>query len=149
MTGDPGKFFLDTNILVYAHDHAHQEKQSISERLILSGIEANTAVLSTQVINEWFVTITQKIKTPLPVKAAREEIVLLKALEVVELSYDMILQAIDLQVSKKMSFWDALIIVAALTAECRKLYSEDMQDGQKIGELKIVNPYLHPDEISS
>jgi predicted nucleic acid-binding protein len=147
MTENPDKFFIDTNILVYAHDRGDQAKQLISERLVLSGVENNTAVISTQVINEWFVTITKKIKTPLSVKVAREEIVLLRALEIVELSYEMILQSIDLQTSHKISFWDSLIVSAAQVSECHTLYSEDMQDGKKIGSLKIVNPYLHPDDF--
>ena len=145
MTEGHDRYFLDTNILVYAHDCVDQKKQAVSEKLILSGIENNTAILSTQVLNEWYVTITKKVKSPLPVKSAREEIILLRALEIVEISYEMILQAIDLQVNKKISFWDSLIVVSALVSECCTLYSEDLHDGQKIGSLKIVNPYLHPD----
>lgn len=136
-----GKYFLDTNILVYAHDSGYLSQKNISESLIVKGIMDEVAVISTQVLSEFFVTITRKVEKPLAVKAAKKEIKLLGSMEIVELDMEMILLAIDLHIKNKISYWDSLIIISAQQSGCSCIYSEDLSDGQIFNNIKVINPY--------
>lgn len=99
-------------------------------------------VLSAQVLAEFFVVTTQKIKTPLPATKAREELDILRLARVVEIDADLVLAAIDERIKHRVSFWDGLILSAAHRAECKTLYSEDFSHHQTFRGLKIVNPFL-------
>ena len=136
------RYFLDTNILVYAHDSTAQQKSQRARQLILEGLREECLVLSAQVLSEFFVTITQKIKAPLSAARAREEIELLSAADIVDIDADLVLDAVDLRIKQRLSFWDGLIIASAQRAQCHRVYSEDMQSGQRIGRLEILNPFL-------
>ena len=138
-----GKYFLDTNILVYAHDSQNSKKKKISQGLILNGLKNANIVISTQVLSEFFVTITRKVEKPLSPSRARKEIHLLSNLEISNIGFPLILSAIDQHVKYKISFWDALIIVSAQQSKCNIIYSEDLNDGQQFDDSKIVNPYIH------
>ncbi len=135
------KYFIDTNILVYAHDSGNHDKQKKSKKMILEGLREDKLVLSTQVLCEFFVTITKKISVPLDISTARKEIELLQCAEIVEISHAMILDAIDLRTKRKLSFWDSLIVVSAQAAGCGCLYTEDLQHGLKLKNLEVINPY--------
>jgi predicted nucleic acid-binding protein len=135
------KYFIDTNILVYANDNSEIEKNSISREIIINGIKNENAVISTQVLSEFYVTVTKKIKKTLAPFQARKEIELLRSLELVELTINLILKAIDISEKYKLSYWDSLIIVAAINAKCSIIYSEDLSSGQKFESVKIINPY--------
>ena len=136
------KYFIDTNILVYAHDTSEGNKHKVSKNIILDGIEKDNIAISTQVLNEFFVTVTQKIEKTLSIEVAKKEIMLLKCLEVVEIDIDMIIQAIEILQKYKLSYWDALIISASKKAKCTLLYSEDLSAGKVIESIKITNPFI-------
>ncbi len=135
------KYFIDSNIIVYAHDHSEKKKYNISKKLILNGIMDENIVISTQVLSEFFVTVTKKIKKKLPVKTARKEINLLKSLQIIEIDIDLILLAIDISQKYKLSYWDSLIISAAKRSGATVIYTEDMNPGQIIESIKIINPF--------
>lgn len=136
------KYFVDTNVLVYAHDVSETDKRTKARALVLKGLSEDRIVLSAQVLSEFFVTITQKVKHPLPVAKAREELEILRAATLIDIDADLVLEAVDLKIKHKNSYWDSLIIAAALKGSCRRLYSEDLQSGQRLGPLEIVNPFL-------
>ena len=123
------KCFVDTNILVYAHDRSagvkHQRAQSLLERLWNSG----GGVLSTQVLQELCVNLRRKVSRPLPVDEVRQLIRDYASWEVVTHTADSILQALDIEARYKISFWDALIVQAAVSSGASILYSEDLADG--------------------
>ncbi len=132
--------FFDTNILLYTDDRNALEKQMQSIALLKSGWQTGNAVISTQVLQEYFAAATRKLAVP--VETARRKIELLGArTEVFSIAHEDILQAIDLHHLHSFSFWDSLIVRMAQKSACNILYSEDMQDGRVIGNLQIVNPF--------
>ena len=132
--------FLDSNILVYTDDSNDLDKQKRALALIKSGGESRNAILSTQVLQEYFSASTRKLKTP--VDTAQRKIELLsKRLEIYSISTEDISAAIDLHRLHSFSFWDSLIVRMAQKSNCSILYSEDMQNGRQIGCVKIVNPF--------
>lgn len=135
------KVFFDTNILVYANDTNNQIKQDIASELIKAAMLENTAVISVQVLSEFWVTVTQKIEEPLPVAIAEHQIEILGSMKIVDLDYSIFRDALKIQKMNKLSYWDSLIISAANSAGCGIMYSEDLNDGQKIMDLTIVNPF--------
>lgn len=136
------KIFVDTNILVYANDATDKPKQDLCKQIILDGIQNENMVLSTQVLSEFYVTITKKIKVPLPVEIAKREIILLKTAEIVDVDYHSILKAIQVSTKNKISYWDSLIVASAVKAECREIVTEDMNDGQLIEGVMLRNPFI-------
>ncbi len=136
------KFFVDTNILVYAHDRSagvkHQRAQMLLEQLWNSG----QGVLSTQVLQELCVNLRRKVSTPLPVEEVRLLIRDYATWEVVSNTPESILQALDIETRYMTSFWDALILQAAESAGASILYSEDLATAQHYGSIQIVNPLI-------
>ncbi len=126
-----GRYFIDTNVIVYAHDLNYPKKQIRAQEIIFSGMRMNNAVISAQVLSEFFVTITKKIKQKYSVPAAKHEIILLSHLEVVDIDYDLVIRAVGIQDIFQLSYWDGLILAAAERADCDTLYSEDLSHGQK------------------
>lgn len=135
------KYFIDSNIIVYAHDIANPHKQEVAKRLIFEGLKNDTGVISTQVLSEFFVTVTKKIEKPLPIDIAQREIQLLGNLSVIEIEFEMVLQAIETHRQNRISYWDSLIVAAAQRSHCSKLYSEDLNDGQIINNVQVINPF--------
>jgi predicted nucleic acid-binding protein len=131
--------FIDTNVLIYTDDADEPEKQNIALGLLKSGWHNGNAILSTQVLQEYFSAATRKLMVPV-VKAQRK-IELLSHLEVASIQHQDIVRAIEIHRLHAFSFWDALIVTMAQKTACSVLYSEDMQDGQKIGGVHIVNPF--------
>lgn len=136
------KFFVDTNILVYAHDRSagvkHQRAQMLLEQLWNSG----QGVLSTQVLQELCVNLRRKVSPPLPVEEVRLLIRDYATWEVVSNTPESILQALDIENRFRTSFWDALILQAAESAGASILYSEDLATAQHYGSIQIVNPLI-------
>jgi predicted nucleic acid-binding protein len=136
------KFFVDTNILVYAHDRLagvkHQRAQMLLEQLWNSG----QGVLSTQVLQELCVNLRKKVSAPLPVEEVRLLIRDYATWEVVSNTPESILQALDIETRYRTSFWDALILQAAESAGASVLYSEDLAAAQHYGTIQIVNPLI-------
>lgn len=136
----PARSFVDTNILVYTDDHDTPGKQTAALDLIADLRRAETGVVSTQVLQEYFVVVTRKLGVPAPI--ARRKVELLARHEVIVLDTDHILAAIDLTRLHSISFWDALIVQAAKAANCSVLYTEDPQHGSTFDGLEIVNPFV-------
>lgn len=131
--------FFDTNVLVYSDDHDAPEKQAASLDLIERSRRSNSGVLSTQVLQEYFVTATRKLGVPAVV--AREKLSIFSHFEVALISVDDLFGAIDLHRLHEISFWDGLILRSALATGCNVLYTEDMQHGRRFEGLRIVNPF--------
>ena len=136
------RFFIDTNILVYANDRSELDKHEKAKQIILEGIVNDNIAVSTQVISEFYITITKKIKAPLSAHIAKKEILLLKNIDVVDIDFHCVIHAINITNDYKLSYWDSLIIAAAQKARCNVLYSEDLNVGQKIETITIQNPLL-------
>lgn len=132
--------FFDTNILVYADDKAAPAKQRRSIELVTQHRRARTGVLSLQVLQEYFVTVTRKLQVEATI--ARRKVELLAELDVFVPDVDDVLAAIDVHRLHGFSFWDALVLRAAKEAACTVLYTEDLQAGRSIDGVKIVNPFL-------
>ena len=136
------KFFLDTNILVYSFDGSQPEKQKISRKLIKNGLEESLGCISYQVIQEFLNVATRKFAVPLSFKDSKIFLsTVLEPLCEVYASIDLYHRALEITERWKYAFYDALIIAASLQHKCNILYSEDLQDGQIIQELKITNPF--------
>lgn len=135
------KYFIDTNIWVYANDHSDSLKQQRAKEIIIQGLYDDNIVISTQVISEFFVTVTKKISKKLSIEKAKKEILLLKNIEIAEIDYQSILQAIEMMHRHQLSYWDSLIIVAAQNSRCSVIYSEDMNPGKIMDGLRIQNPF--------
>jgi predicted nucleic acid-binding protein len=131
--------FFDTNVLVYTDDKATPAKQRRALDLLAEHRRAGTGVVSLQVLQEYFVTVTGKLH--LDVRIARRKVELLADFDVAAPEVADILAAIDLHRLQGFSFWDALIVRSAKQAGCRILLSEDFQDGWEFNGLRVVNPF--------
>jgi predicted nucleic acid-binding protein len=131
--------FFDTNVLVYADDKAAPAKQRRALDLIAEHRRARTGVVSLQVLQEYFVTVTRKLH--LDPRIARRKVELIAEFDVASPEVADILAAIDLHRLHGVSFWDALVLRAAKQAGCSILLSEDMQGNREIDGVQIVNPF--------
>lgn len=134
-----GRSFFDSNLLVYTDDQDAPEKQRIALHLIESARLSRKGVLSTQVLQEYFVSTVRKLGVPATV--ARRKVEIFSRFDLVRIDTDDILAAIDLHRLHQFHFWDCLIVRAALRSGCSVLFSEDLQAGRKIEGLEIVNPF--------
>ena len=141
MRGD--KVFLDTNILVYAHDVSAGDKHAIALRIMEDLWNSVFGVLSTQVLEEFFVTATKKIPKPLSVLEAKEVIRVLLKWNIVINDGESLLEAIDIHLRHKYSFWDSMIIESAVRGGVSLLLSEDLSDGHTIEGVTFKNPFLN------
>lgn len=134
--------FLDTNVLVYTDDHDSPEKQAVALDLFERVRQEHSGVLSTQVLQEYFVAATRKLGVDAAI--ARRKLELFGRLDLVEISRTDILGAIDIHRLHGIGFWDALIVRAAIRANCGVLYTEDLQHCLEIDGLKVENPFKKP-----
>ena len=134
------KCFVDTNILVYAHDRAtgakHERARALIERLWNSG----GGVLSTQVLQELCVNLRRKATRPLSVEETRRLIRDYSSWDIVVNTAESVLQSLTIELRYNISFWDALILQAAGSSGAVVLYSEDLAEGQAYGSVRVVNP---------
>jgi len=133
--------FVDTNILVYAEDRDAKTKHEVARDLIVQLWNDRAGVLSVQVLQEFYVTVTRKLKKPLSNPKALEVLEEYLTWNVVENTGKLLTTAIELQQKAHLSFWDAMVVQAAIDAQCDTLYSEDLNAGQRFGSLVIVNPF--------
>jgi predicted nucleic acid-binding protein len=136
-----GKVFLDTNVIVYAHDFSSGGKHAVAKEIMDYLWESRKGVISVQVLQEFFVCVTQKIVKPILIKNARVILEYLSNWEVIVNDKYITLKVIDLQDRYRFSFWDSLIIQAAVQSQACLLFSEDLPDGQVIMGTKILNPF--------
>lgn len=135
------KVFFDTNILVYLFDAGATAKQRRARELLAGHTHAGETLLSTQVLQEFYVAVTRKLAVPLAPGDAQEALRELAVMPTVRVDTPLILFAARLSVERKLSFWDALIVQAAIEGGAARLYSEDMQHGQVISGVTIENPF--------
>lgn len=133
------KIFIDTNILVYTVDKNDIGKQEQARRTIKKIVADHYPVISTQVIQEFYVATTLKLKAdPVIIKSIIHNF---SNMEIVGNDLGLIEQAIDISVMSKISFWDSLIIAAAEKSNCEYVLSEDLNTGQIFRGIKVVNPF--------
>jgi predicted nucleic acid-binding protein len=131
--------FVDTNVVVYADDADAGRKRDVARALLGRVFSDGSAVISIQVLQEYFSVATRRLG--LPPEVARSRVEVMGRLDVVALVADDVLAAIDLHRLHSLALWDALIVRAALISGCRTLYSEDLQHGRRFDSLEVVNPF--------
>ena len=140
MPGD--KIFLDTNIIVYAYDTSAGEKHEKAANTIVDLWDSGLGLISTQVLQEFFVTVTAKLPKPLETGPASEIISDFLKWDVVINDGDIILDAIEIQTEYGYSFWDSMIITSAIKGGADLLFTEDLTDGHSIKGVAVVNPFI-------
>jgi predicted nucleic acid-binding protein len=134
--------FLDSNIFIYLFDETAQDKRETAQNIILKALENKSACISFQVIQETLNVLTRKIATPVKLDDAKAFLQqVLEPLCKVTPSTALYIKALSLQNQFRFSFYDSVIVAAALQAGCSQLLTEDLQDGQFIEDLQIVNPF--------
>jgi predicted nucleic acid-binding protein len=139
------KCFVDTNILVYAHDRSTGIKHERARILIETLWNSGKGVLSTQVLQELCINLRRKAANPLPVEEVRRLVREYSTWEVVTNTPGSVLGALEIETRYKTSFWDALILQAAEEAGASILFSEDLAIGQRYGAVEVVNPLSNPE----
>lgn len=134
------KRFVDTSVIVYAFDKADAGKRRTSLNLLRELGDSHQGVVSAQVLLETFNVLTRRLK--LAAAPARSVVELLGQLEVVSMSPELAREAIDCSVLNQLSIWDAAVVVAAAQANCGELLTEDLNAGQRLRGVKVVNPYV-------
>jgi predicted nucleic acid-binding protein len=134
--------FVDSNVLVYAHDLSETARRPVAQELLDELWRDRSGVVSTQVLSEFYVVATRKFDPPLSRRAAREVVAAYGAWPVVQVDVALILAASALEERHTLSFWDALIIEAASRSGARRVVSEDLQGGRRIRGVLIENPFL-------
>lgn len=132
--------FIDTNVLVYADSPDAPEKQSQAVMLLRQLGDARSGVISTQVLNEYCNVALNKLKLPHDILRARLTF-WKKQFQVSLVTPEIVMQAVDLHQTRSVSYYDALIVTSAQAANCAVLYSEDMNTGEIVGGVKLVNPF--------
>ena len=136
-----GRTFIDTNILVYAYDSRDLQKQERAQAILKRCIEAETAVLSAQVLSEFFTVVTRRIPNPLSIREAEDALNLISVLPVIEIDLWLVRRAIGIHRDYGITYWDSLIVAAAERAECVQVFSEDFNAGQVYNDVVAVNPF--------
>ena len=137
------KIFIDTNILVYTLDQKNIEKRDMARKIVKKVVESHQPVISTQVIKEFYVVASTKLRADSIV--VKNIIHNFHNMEIVNNDLDLIEQAIDISILSQLSFWDSLIIAAAEKANCEYVLSEDLNSGQNYRGIKLLNPFIKED----
>jgi predicted nucleic acid-binding protein len=131
--------FYDTNILLYADDADAGGKTPVARSLLLRALTERSGVVSTQVLQEYYLNACRKLKlTP---ASARARVDAYLGLDVVTVTPALLLSAMELHAFDSLSFWDAVVVRNAQHAGCGVLYSEDLQNGRRLGSVRVVNPF--------
>jgi predicted nucleic acid-binding protein len=133
--------FVDTNVLIYAHDVSAGHKHGRARELIHDLWHSGEGCLSVQVLQEFYVTVTRKVATPLSPNAAAQIVTDLALWEVHCPRAQDVLEAIHLQQRYRTSFWDAMILTSAIQLGCQILWSEDLNPGQVYERLTVQSPF--------
>jgi predicted nucleic acid-binding protein len=134
--------FVDTNILIYAHDSDAGPKRERSIHCIRPLWEADTGRLSVQVLQEFYVNVTRKLATPVATSTAREVVSTYGTWVRAATTSDTVVRATHIAEMVQISFWDALIVASAEQVGAERIYSEDLNDGQTVAGILIVNPLI-------
>jgi len=137
------RFFLDTNIFVYAFDQSSPKKAELARVLISKALQTGKGVISYQVVQEFFNVAYRRFPEPMRLDQSEQFLsAVLRPLWVIHSSPTLCLKALQILDRFRLQWYDALIVAAALQAKCRILYSEDFQGGQKIEDVEVRNPFL-------
>ncbi len=136
------RHFFDTNIFVYSVDNAEEQKRKRALEIIDFHRSSGRVVISTQVLQEYYVAVTKKFNLFQDPSDAESAVRSLCKLPVVQIDKEMVVDAISLSRNHSFSFWDALIVETAARGGCKKLLSEDMQHGLEVRGLVIENPFI-------
>jgi predicted nucleic acid-binding protein len=138
-----GRFFLDTNIFVYCFDLRAAEKARRAKELVFQGITTRKGVVSYQVVHEFFNLALRKFDQPMTLTEAEQYLnTIFRPLFSVQSSHLLVAEALRLRDRHRLSWYDSSVLAAALESGCTHLYTEDLQNGQRFGELQIKNPFL-------
>lgn len=141
MSDDKRLQFVDTNVLIYAHDSSAGEKHRRAQDLVRRLWQSQEGCLSIQVLQEFYVNVTQKVARPLSRDTASQIISDLSAWHLHVPQVHDILDAIRLQGRHDISFWDAMIVASAIRLGCQTLWSEDLNSGQTYDQVTVANPF--------
>ena len=136
-----GRAFVDTNVVVYAYELKASDRQATARSLLCQGLAQETAVLSTQVLSEFYVVVTRKSADPLTPEQARRAVDALAPMLAVGQDLTLVRRAIDAHTEYGLSYWDGLIVAAAERARCQRLLSEDLNPGQRYFGIPVENPF--------
>ena len=140
------RVFVDTNVLVYAWDASQPEKQPIAEEWVSALWESRSGRLSTQVLKEFYISVTGKLDPGLERAEARAQVDALGAWNPLPSDHSLLTASWDIEDRFGFSFWDSLIVAAAQRAGCSHLLTEDLQDSQDLDGTIVVDPFRHPPE---
>ena len=140
------RIFVDTNVLVYSRDASEPPKQKQAMAWMARLWNEQTGRLSFQVLNEFYVTVTNKLRPGMDPQNAREDVRFLLAWRPIPVDTRVVEGAWRIQDRHKLSWWDALIVSAAQASDCRYLLTEDLQENRNIGTVKVINPFHTPPE---
>jgi len=134
--------FIDTNVFIYLFDETNDRKRTIADRIVKTSLETRTARISHQVVQETLNVVTRKLPSPMTAENAQRFLVqVLAPLWQIMPNIALYRRGLDVQARYGFSFYDSLIIAAALESGCTRLYSEDLQHAQQIEGLTIENPF--------
>lgn len=141
MSAEAGRQFVDTNVLVYAHDTSAGDKHVQARQLLAELWSSGNGCLSIQVLQEFYVTITRKVSRPLEPETARQRVEDLGYWLIHSPTADDVVEAIRLHQSARLAFWDAMILTSASKLGCGTLWSEDLNASQTTAGVTIKNPF--------
>ena len=137
-----GRFFLDTNVFVYSFDAGDTAKARRAGKLIRDAVSTGKGVVSYQVVQEFFSVALRKFAKPMtPAEAEQYLATVFRPLVAVESSPALFMEALRVTSRYRLSWYDSLIVAAAIQADCSTLLSEDLQHGLRIGDLRVENPF--------
>jgi len=134
--------FVDTNVLVYLFDRDTPSKQQRARTLIADLVAGRSLVTSAQVLSELYVTVTRKLAVPLSVDQAASALEALCAFPVVAVDAELVRRAVMRCDAEPLSYWDALILEAAVEAGADMVYSEDLHPGESYQDITVRNPFV-------
>lgn len=141
MSADDQREFVDTNVLVYAHDVSAGQKHARATSLLARLWAGGNGCLSVQVLQEFYVTVTRKVRQPLAPETARQRVEDLSYWLVHSPAAEDVVEAIRLHQAERLSFWDAMVLTSASKLSCQTIWSEDLNPGQAIGAVIVRNPF--------
>ena len=133
--------FVDTNVLLYAHDHSAGQKHIRARELVRELWQSGEGCLSVQVLQEFYVNVTRKVANPLASEVAAQIIADLSVWQVHRPGVEDVLDAIRLQDRYQVSFWEAMIIASAFQLGCQTIWSEDLNPGKDYDQVKVLSPF--------
>jgi predicted nucleic acid-binding protein len=142
MSAEAGRQFVDTNVLIYAHDATAGDKHIRARQLVADLWASGAGCLSVQVLQEFYVAVTGKVRRPLDPEVARQHVEDLGQWLAHSPTPRDVVEAIQLHQRAKVSFWDAMVVISARKLNCGVLWSEDLNEGQSLAGVAVRNPFM-------